>query len=112
MVAMSLEEFLGLKGVSSPISSYMDDKLKVPKGMTARKRKELERSASEEAEAYSLKRQEAIAEYRMLLSKGDLCQPTKLQNLMKIAGGHPDNSATQSARRVLYKRYGVNYLCI
>ena len=32
----SLEEYLGERGLSSPISDYMVDKMRIPHGMTAR----------------------------------------------------------------------------
>ena len=35
----SLEEFLGKRGLSSPISDYMVDKMRIPHGMTQRQQK-------------------------------------------------------------------------
>lgn len=31
---MSLDEYMGLMGVSDPLSGYMDDKMKIPHGET------------------------------------------------------------------------------
>lgn len=36
---MSLEQWLAINGVSSPISDYTIDKTKIPRGLTQRERK-------------------------------------------------------------------------
>lgn len=38
---MSLEQWLAINGVSSPISDYTIDKTKIPRGLTQREKKDL-----------------------------------------------------------------------
>ena len=40
---MSLKQWLAINGVSSPISDYTIDKTKIPRGLTQRQRKRLEK---------------------------------------------------------------------
>ena len=105
---LSLNEFLGLKGLAFPVSDFMVDKVKVPHGLTDRQKKNLERDAAAEAKAYTAARQEAIKEYEVLCLNGDICEPSRLESLLRTAKGHPDNSQTQAAIRLLKKRYGVH----
>ena len=49
--------------------------------------------------------------YRLLetVKSGEIIPPdeTKLEALLSVARGHPDNEGTQAARRLLKKRYGI-----
>lgn len=49
---LSLEEFLGKRGLRDPISGYMQDKTIFPHGLTARQRKQLEKDAFEHSRKY------------------------------------------------------------
>jgi hypothetical protein len=49
------------------------------------------------------------AEYDHLVQEGVLREPTAYEHTLKIANGHPDNLATQAARRLLKKKYGVDF---
>ena len=91
----TMDEFLGTKGVRSPISDYLDDKWKVPHGMTA-----------SQAEKYQ---KAAQALYKALVKSGKIVPPSKLQVIIKTASGHPDNQATIAARRLLEKRFHLKY---
>ncbi|MBQ8245782.1 MAG: hypothetical protein IJZ42_01480 [Lachnospiraceae bacterium] len=104
----SLDEFLGERGLASPISDFMVDKIKVPRGLTLRKRKTLEKEAAEASQQYSKQRKAAVEEYNRLLSEGKIREPSNIERLLKVASGHEDNSATQAARRALEKR-GVDW---
>ena len=57
---LSLAEFLVLRGIRAPISDYMDDKLWIPHGETARQKAQRERSAASAADDYAARRQAAI----------------------------------------------------
>lgn len=47
--------------------------------------------------------------YDNLVKSGEIIPPheTKLEALLSVARGHPDNEGTQAARRLLKKRYGI-----
>lgn len=105
----TLNEFLGARGVDSPISDYLDDKWKVPHGMTASQAEKYKKDAQAAAKAYSEKREAAQAEYKALVKSGKIVPPSKLQSIVKTASGHPDNQATQAARRLLEKRFHLKY---
>ena len=101
---ISLEDYLGRLGLSSPISDYMDDKLRVPHGLTESQRKQLEKEAAAAAGDYQKQRSAAIAEYNRLVSEGKIIPTTQIDKLLAVANGHPNNAATQAARRSLEKR--------
>ena len=105
---ISLDEYLGKRGLRSPISDYMDDKWRSVR-MTARGRKKFEREAEAARTEYSKRRAFAIAEYENLVKAGKIKSPreTKLEALLSVARGHPDNEGTQAARRLLKKRYNI-----
>ena len=50
------------------------------------------------------RRDAARLEYRELLEAGEIVVPTRTQQLIKTARGHPDNQGVQAARRLLAKR--------
>lgn len=62
---------------------------------------------------FSRERSEAEArvrkEYEELVAAGKVREPTAYEHTLKIANGHPDNLATQAARRLLKKKYGVDF---
>jgi len=102
---MTQDEFLGMRGLSSPISDFMLDKMRHPHGLTLRQRKKLEKDAAEAARAYAERRQSAIAEYRVLVATGEIIEKPGIEATVERARhGHPDNASTQAARRVCEKR--------
>ena len=108
ILVLSLNEFLGLRGFSSPVSDFMLDKVRLPHGLTLRQRHRLEKEAEQAELVYSTLRKAAIAEYRQLVTEGKIREPSRVELLMKTAHGHEDNPATHAARRVLTKR-GVDW---
>lgn len=104
----SLEEFLGKRGLSSPISDYMVDKMRIPHGLTQRQQKQFERDATKAREEYAAKRESAIKEYNQKVASGKITQPGKYDKLLKTAKGHSDNESVQAARRTLAKR-GIDW---
>ena len=104
----TLDEFLGERGLDSPVSNYMIDKMKIPHGLTARQEKKLHDDAREAAQEYQQRRKAAIKEYNDLVSAGKIVQPSKIEQLLKTASGHEDKPATQAARRLLTKR-GIDW---
>ncbi len=49
------------------------------------------------------KRETARAEYRAAVARGEVREPTRLENLRRTAQGNPDNASVQAARRILAK---------
>lgn len=104
----SLDEYLGERGLRSPISDYMVDKMRIPHGMTARQNKQFLKDAERARTEYSNKRNAAIAEYNAKVDSGKIKQPGKYDKLLKTARGHEDNPSVQAARRTLKKR-GIDW---
>lgn len=75
----SLDEFLGERGLSSPISDYMVDKVKSSSHATQRQKAKLQREAKNAAEEYQSRRNAAISEYNSLVSSGRITPPTKIE---------------------------------
>lgn len=105
----TMNEFLGTRSLDSPISDYLDDKWKMPHGMTARQTKKYKSEAETAAKNYYEKREAAKAEYKNLVKSGEIVPPSKFHKLIIAAGGHPDNQTTQAARRLLEKRFHLKY---
>ena len=101
---ISLNDYLGRLGLSSPISDYMDDKLRNPHGLSESQRNQLEKEAKAAADDYHARRNAAIDEYNRMVAEGKIIPPTQIGRLIATANGHPDNEATQAARRSLEKR--------
>ena len=108
MMTISLNDYLAQKGVLSPFSDFMLDKLRIPHGLTARGWERLQKEAEKVRITYAEKRQQAIMEYNALLASGEIQAPSKLQLLLATANGHPDNASTQASRRLLRKR-GIDW---
>ena len=106
---MSLDEYLGLYGLSFPISDYWMDKTIFPHGLTSRQKKKFDKEGEKVEKEYFEKRQDCIKEYYQKVATGEIIEPTKIDKLIKTASGHNDNASVQAARRVLVKRgYQVN----
>ena len=105
---MSLDQFLGLRGVAAPISDFMIDKLKIPHGLTARQEQQFHKEAEAARNAYHNKRDAAIEEYERLVAEGKIRKPTIIEEALRKAHGLPDNPSVQAARRVLKKR-GIDW---
>lgn len=104
----SLDQFLGERGLSSPISDFMVDKMRIPHGMTARQQKAFQKEADQARQEYSARREAATKKYNDLVSRGRIRLPGKYDALINTANGHPDNLSTQAARRTLTKR-GIDW---
>lgn len=109
--AMTEEEYLALKGLGSPMSDYMLDKMRIPHGETARQMAKRKQEAERAMEEHAAQKEAARKEYREKIANGELREPTKeeaeqkrIDALVKTANGHDDNPSVQAARRVLDKR--------
>ena len=105
---MSLDEYMGIKGVGSPLSGYMDDKLKLPHGETSRKTEKREKEAAKVRAEYEKKRAAAKAEYKAMVDSGKVRPPSRIEEMVRTAQGSSDNASVQSARRLLAKR-GIDW---
>lgn len=103
-IKMDLDEYLGSKGLSSPVSDYTLDKLKIPNGETYRQKQQRFKDTNEAIDEYHQRRNEAISEYNAKVESGEYVPKTTFERTLKIAQGHPDNEATQAARRMLVKK--------
>lgn len=104
----SLNEYLGKRGLSLPISDYMLDKERNPHSLTHRQRVKLEQDTLKAAREYSDKRNAAIKEYNSKIASGELVKKSRIEVLIETAKGHPDNPSVMAARRTLEKR-GIDW---
>lgn len=105
---MSLDEFLGRRGLQSPIGDYDLDKWRLPHGETQRQRTKRLQESQAARETYSSQRKAAIAEYEDKIKRGEILPKTAVERLVDRAHGHPDNPSVQAARRSLEKR-GIDW---
>lgn len=105
---MSLEEYLGQKGLSSPVCDYNLDKARLPHGETAQQREQRIRESVKAQSEYAERRGTAIREYQEKVDRGEIVPKTVMERRLDAARGHPDNSATQAARRILEKQ-GIDW---
>lgn len=103
-VKMDLDEYLGSKGLSSPMSNYALDKIKIPHGETYRQQQKRIKDTENAIEEYSQRRNSAIEEYNSKVEAGEIVPRTTMERTLLKAQGHPDNASTQAARRLLVKR--------
>ena len=104
----SLEQYLGKRGLNSPISDYMSDKMRIPHGLTRRQNEKMLKEATQARNDYAAKRNAAIDAYNNEVAAGRIRKPTTVERLLRHATGHEDNSSTQAARRALAKR-GIDW---
>ena len=90
-IKMTLAEFLGVRGLSAPMSGFMIDKMRSMR-MTDRQRKSFEKEANQAADDYQERRATAITEYRSLVEQGKILTPTPLEQMVTMASGHPGSS--------------------
>lgn len=102
---LSRDEFLGLQGLSSPISGYLDDKLRGNRNFSSgNQREKFTKEARTHIDCYHDRRNKAIQKYDSLVAIGKIKPPTQIQKSLKVAQGHPDNQSVQAARRMLAKK--------
>lgn len=107
-IKMTLEEYLGKYGVSSPISDWTLDKTRFPHGLTKRQKEQLQKKGEAAAREYSEKRRKYIDQYYRLVEEGELIIPSSLERYLDTAKGWPEISSVQAARRMCEKK-GVDW---
>lgn len=107
--AISEDEYLGLRGYRYPTSGYTLDKLKGNRQLkTTQGEKRFERETVEAEAKYQAERAQARQDYKTLVDAGKIRDKTSMERRLTTAHGHPDNSATQAARRMLEKK-GIDW---
>lgn len=102
---MSESEFLAKKGLDSPISDYLNDKLRGNRNLRTQKGQEkFEKETQKAINEYSQKRKAAIEEYNKLVKQGKIKPKSKTDELLDRARGHSDNPSVLAARRILAKK--------
>lgn len=101
---LTLEEYLGRYGYASPVDDYMIDKLRLPHGETQRQKERRLKENELSSEQYHSERQRLIDEYWEKVKNGEIVEPSKEEQLIKKAYGHPDNRSVQATIRMLKKR--------
>lgn len=107
--AMTEDEYLMLKGVGSVTSGYTVDKLRGNRALkTQRGQDKFEKQVLQSNADYAQKRAEARDEYKRLIAEGKIRDKTPIEKRLTAAHGHPDNTSTQAARRLL-KKQGIDW---
>lgn len=101
---LSLNEYLTLRSLQSPVSDFMIDKLRIPHGLTKRQEDKLMHEADKARNDYSEQRNAAIRDYEDLVKQGKITIPSPLEVCIRNAQGHPDNASVQASKRMLEKR--------
>ena len=103
---MTEDEYLASKGYENPFYSVPTThkgNLRTQHQQNLLSSISITRSNKYEAERNVLKE-----EYRAMLSRGEIRQPTKTERIIKAANGHPDLESTQAARRMAMAM-GINW---
>lgn len=91
--------------MSSPISDFLDDKLRSNRQLkTQRGARKFYSDANKQRMEYAKKRSEAIKEYNTLVKEGKIIPKTLIERTLDKAQGHSDNPSVQAARRIAEKR--------
>lgn len=107
--AMTEQEFLALRGVGDAMSGYTVDKLRGNRQLgTYRGKAKFDKEVSAASTRYQQSRESARDEYKRLVDRGVIRDKTPLERRLTAAHGHPDNQATQAARRLLEKQ-GIDW---
>lgn len=107
---MTEQEFLVSRGVGDPLTDWINDKTVIPRGLTARQQKVHDENGRKEAEKLYNARQAARKEYKEKVKNGELRDKSQMQQTVERAiYGHEDLAATHAARRMLEKRYGLDW---
>lgn len=108
--AMTEQNFLDSRGVGDPLTDWINDKTVIPRGLTARQQKVHDENGRKEAEKLYNARQAARKEYKEKVKNGELRDKSQMQRTIERAiYGHEDLAATHAARRMLEKRYGLDW---
>ena len=107
--AMTEDEYLYLRGYAAPSSGYTVDKLRGNRQLKTQRGSDRFYREVEAAESkYQEEKASARQDYKTLVDAGKLRNKTPLERRLTTAHGHPDNSATQAARRLLEKQ-GIDW---
>lgn len=109
-IKKSLDEFLLEKGLNSPISDFLTDKLRGNRQLRTYKGEEkFKKEADLANEEYHAKKEKAIKEYNRLVKEGKIIPKTNLEKYLDTSKGFYEVRSTQAARRMCLKQ-GINWL--
>lgn len=104
--AITLDEFYALRGVAHAASGIGIDRYAGANmtRMSSNQRNEVYQDINKQNDDYYAKREDVRKEYDELVKKGVIRDKTAIEKTITMAHGHPDNKATQAARRMAEKR--------
>ena len=103
---MTEQEYLDILGLGDVASGIGIDRY-AGANMYHLSNKQRQRTLSDinaQNDVYYANRAKAKSDYNKLVSQGKIVQKTRIEQIITKAHGHPDNSATHAARRMLAKR--------
>lgn len=107
--AITEDEYLHLRGYGFAGSGYSVDKLRGNRQLrTQRGEDRFFREVDAAQRKYDAERAQAKQDYKTLIDAGKIRDKTSMERRLTAAHGHPDNSATQAARRMLEKQ-GIDW---
>lgn len=105
VVVQSKRDFLAKKGLASPVSDYLVDKMRGNKNFSSgNQREKFTKEAHNAIDSYHDRREKAIQEYNSKVKAGEIRTPTLIEEKLRMAQGHSDNESVRAARRLLEKR--------
>lgn len=106
MKTLTFQEFCSQNGVPNSAPSFPETHRKPGKLNKARDR-QYEKLIEQQLNQWEQNKQKLREEYQKKLQSGELQQPTRQEQLIRTAKGHPDNQSVQASRRILAKQYNI-----
>jgi len=104
---MTEEEYLSSKGYS--YLGFGDVVLHKGRQKTATQQEKMVNRQAQKDIDYQKKREELRNEYQEKIAKGEIRKPSVFESTIKAANGNEDLESTQAARRLLKKRFGIDW---
>jgi len=102
IVVMSFEQYATSQGCSRLL--FPPSFMRSTKGMSDIALRRAKAAHKRYLEDWQAGRDRVRVKYEALVAAGDIKVPSRIERLQRKAKGHPDNTSTQAARRILDKR--------